>query len=182
MIKVYKNFLSKEELENVREYFEFCFFRKKDTRPRPCPMIEGARVIYGDPVADYFLCSKKHIVEKTFNKELLPTYSYTRMYYNGQALPKHKDRPACEISLTLNIWQDLEWPIFMDGKPYSAKSGDCIFYEGPKYEHWREPYKGETCCQVFMHYVDAHGPNTTVAYDDTNHLKYPKEIYKQWFK
>ena len=67
----------------------------------------------------------------------------------------------------------------MDGKPYSAKSGDCIFYEGPKYEHWREPYKGETCCQVFMHYVDAHGPNTNVAYDDTNHLKYPKEIYPQ---
>ena len=70
----------------------------------------------------------------------------------------------------------------MDGKPYSAKSGDCIFYEGPRYEHWREPYKGETCCQVFMHYVDANGPHTKVAYDDKNHLKYPKEIYQKWFK
>ena len=46
MIKVYKNFLSKEELKNIKEYYEHCFFKKIDTRPGPCGMIDGARVMF----------------------------------------------------------------------------------------------------------------------------------------
>ena len=159
MIKSYKNFLTKRELEGVKEYFEHCFFKKQTTRPKEDSMIKDALCIYGDPVAEYFLCSKKHLIEKEFKKKLIPTYSYTRLYYNKQALYKHVDRSACEISATINIWQDIAWPIYMDGKPYTAKSGDALFYEGPKYEHWRDPYEGETCCQLFMHYVDEKGPH-----------------------
>jgi len=180
MIHHHKKFLNKSELEGVKEYLEFCFFKQRETRTKPDSMIENALCIYGDPVMDYFLCNKKNIVEKVFNKKLLPTYSYSRLYINGQSLFKHKDRPACEISLTLNIWQDVNWPIFMEGKAYDCKPGDAVFYEGGKYEHWREAYKGETCCQIFMHYVDAKGPNVDQAYDGANDLTYPKRIYEKW--
>ncbi len=182
MIHHHKKFLNKSELEGVKEYLELCFFKQRETRTKPDSMIENALCIYGDSVMDYFLCSKKNIVEKVFNKKLLPTYSYSRLYINGQSLFKHKDRPACEISLTLNIWQDVNWPIFMEGKAYDCKPGDAVFYEGGKYEHWREAYKGETCCQIFMHYVDANGSNTDQAYDGAKNLTYPKKIYEKWLK
>ena len=182
MIHKYKNFLDKEELQGIKEYMELLFFRARTTRTKPDPMVKDALAIYGDPVTDYFLHTKKALVEKKFKKKLLPTYSFTRLYLNGHELSKHTDRPACEISLTLNVWQDLNWPIFMEGKPYDCKPGDAVFYEVFKYKHWREPYKGETCCQIFMHYVDANGSNTDQAYDGAGHLIYPKKIYEKWVK
>jgi hypothetical protein len=182
MIHKFKKFLTKDELEGVKEYMEFCFFKKRLTRPKADTMVSNALCIYGDPIVDYFLCSKKHLVEKVFKKKLLPTYSYTRLYSNGQVLDKHKDRPACEISLTLNIWQDVDWPIFFEGKSYDCKPGDAVFYEGPKYKHWREAYKGETCCQIFMHYVDAKGSHSDQAYDGAGNLTYPKKLYEKWSK
>ena len=132
MIYHNKKFLNKKELTDVKEYLEFCFFKMREKRTKPDNMIKNALCIYGDPVMDYFLCSKKHVAEKIYKKKLLPTYSYSRLYINGQSLFKHKDRPACEISLTLNIWQDVDWPIFMDGKPYSCKPGEAVFYEAAK--------------------------------------------------
>jgi hypothetical protein len=34
---------------------------------------------------------------------MLPTYSYARIYANGDELKKHRDRPACEVSVTLHL-------------------------------------------------------------------------------
>ena len=80
MIKYYKNFLTKEELTGVIEYMEFCFFEQRNSRTKPDPQVKGSLFMYSDPVMNYFLCSKKKIVEKIFNKKLLPTYSYSRLY------------------------------------------------------------------------------------------------------
>ena len=35
-------------------------------------------------------------------------------------------------------------------------------------EALKDSYKGETCCQVFMHYVDADGPNKDWYLDRRN--------------
>ena len=56
--------------------------------------------------------------------ELLPTYSYARIYKKGDILKRHKDRPSCEISATINLgsnlsnidnikYPDYQWPIFV---------------------------------------------------------------------
>ena len=50
--------------------------------------------------------------EKT-GMDLIPTYSYARVYQHGAELKRHKDRPSCEISTTLNLGGD-PWPIFID--------------------------------------------------------------------
>ena len=79
-------------------------------------------------------------------------------------MPRHKDRPACEISCTLNLGGD-EWPIFIDptggegqeGVEVLLKQGDALLYRGCDLQHWREPFEGETCYQVFLHYNEFPG-------------------------
>ena len=63
MIHKYKNFLDKEELQGIKEYMELLFFRARTTRTKPDPMVKDALAIYGDPVTDYFLHTKKTLVE-----------------------------------------------------------------------------------------------------------------------
>ena len=36
-----------------------------------------------------------------------------------------------------------------------------LVYSGCKLEHWREPFEGDSCGQVFLHYNDINGPNAT---------------------
>ncbi len=47
----------------------------------------------------------------------LPTYSYLRVYKRGNLLKAHRDRPACEISMTVNLGMSAEepWPIWIAG-------------------------------------------------------------------
>lgn len=106
-------------------------------------------------------------VQKHCGLRLLPTYSYFRMYKRGDVLQRHRDRPACEISVTLNIGQKPldPWPIYLqgDGEPHGAelKPGDGLLYRGIDLFHWRDAYSGEALVQVFLHYVDRDGPHAT---------------------
>ena len=105
-------------------------------------------------------------MEKVTGKKLLPTYSFWRMYTYNADLKKHKDRPSCEISATVNISNDgTKWPIFMDNKPFNLEPGDAAIYLGCEIEHWREKFKGDYNAQVFLHYVDAFGKNTEYLMD-----------------
>ncbi len=38
------------------------------------------------------------------------------------------------------------------------KPGDMVIYAGCELEHWREPFQGKLCGQVFLHYNHADGP------------------------
>ena len=69
--------------------------------------------IYGDPVFDTLLMKVLPKMKKETGLELVPTYSYARLYKQGDELKRHKDRPSCEISTTLNLGGD-PWPIFID--------------------------------------------------------------------
>ena len=42
-------------------------------------------------------------MEKATGLKLFPTYTYFRVYKNGDVLEKHKDRPSCEISVSLSL-------------------------------------------------------------------------------
>ena len=37
---------------------------------------------------------------------------------------------------------------------FRLNPGDMLVYKGDKLEHWREPFTGKICGQVFLHYVD----------------------------
>tara|TARA_B100000902_G_C26943064_1_gene732027 strand:- start:31 stop:615 length:585 start_codon:yes stop_codon:yes gene_type:complete len=130
--------------------------------------------IYGDPVFDTLLMKVLPIMNKETGLEVVPTYSYARIYKKGDILHKHKDRPSCEISTTLNLGGD-PWPIFLEGKQVDLDVGDMLIYEGCKLEHWRDKFEGENCGQVFLHYNDVNGQFKDInIFDGRDKLGTPK--------
>jgi hypothetical protein len=116
------------------------------------------------------LCEKTNEVSALVNDSVLPTYAYCIIYGAESRLIKHKDRAACEVSLTLHLDGDKEWPIFIqkpDGAEVSVNlnPGDAMLYLGCVAEHWREQYTGTQYSQVFMHYVRSNGPNAWAYFD-----------------
>jgi len=183
MIKNINKFLTKDELKLAKEYWLI----KEHSLPI-CNQCPNSVSTYNDVLSETFLKTKKHLVEKSINEKLIPTYSFSRMYYTNGLLAKHSDRPSCEVSVTLNIISDKNWKIWFhklknnrkidtNVKPVSliTKPGDAAVYEGCEYEHWREPYEGEKCMQVFLHYVRANGKYKNFAFDGRSKLGQDKQ-------
>ena len=157
--------------------------------------VPGAYSKYADWVMETLLQYMRPIMKAKTGLELIPTYSYTRLYENGHILKRHKDRPSCEVSTTLHLGGE-EWPIFLDpsgadfvideykqtikpgapkGIQVDLKVGDMLIYAGCELEHWREPFEGKVCSQVFLHYNHANGPfANTNLFDKRPLLGVPK--------
>ena len=134
---------------------------------------------YSDMAMETLLQRVKFPAERSTGLKLVETYSYVRVYKQGDILHRHKDRPSCEISCTLNLGGD-EWPIYLDptgqssvlhgsetttvlksnpnkGTKIVLRPGDGLIYSGCDLEHWREPFDGLECSQVFLHYNNLDG-------------------------
>ena len=120
---------------------------------------------YADPVMETLLVKMLPVMKEQTGLDLIPTYSYARAYKKGDELKRHKDRPSCEISTTINLGGD-PWPIFIEPSGETGKEGtkvllevgDMLVYSGCELEHWREPFEGNICGQVFLHYNHVNGP------------------------
>ena len=135
---------------------------------------------YGDPLIELVLADMLPVVEGITGKELLPTYSFARVYVKGDVLRPHKDRPACEYSVTVNVATVGElWPIWMDTsknepEKYVLMSGDAVVYKGCEVEHWRETATDtEINVQFMLHYVDKNGPFSELKFDNRDKLGQP---------
>ena len=141
------------------------------------PQVPNSYAKYADRVMETLLVDTIKVMQNKTGLRLVPTYSYCRLYRTGNILKRHKDRPSCEISTTLNLGGD-PWPILIDptgsdnvideyknihkpgapkGVEVNLKPGDMLIYSGCELEHWREPFKGKLCGQVFLHYNHADG-------------------------
>ena len=152
--------------------------------------VGGALARYNHPSYAPLHYIIKKLIQNILQIDLFPTYYYDRFYYVGQELKRHKDRPSCEISATLQISTNREdnWPIWFQlpdksEKLVNMKNGDMVIYKGCEREHWREPLqskygrvgkffnqvkkrKDDTYHhQIFLHYVNAQGPYVHYAYD-----------------
>ena len=115
---------------------------------------------YADALFESLMINKKEVLEKETGLELFPTYSFWRMYTHLADLSFHKDRPACEISVTVNLGGSEEpWPIYMEDTPLELKPGDAAVYLGCEVVHGRHEFQGDWQAQCFMHYVDKNGPH-----------------------
>ena len=144
---------------------------------------------YGDFAMETLMMKVMPVMIKETGLDLVPTYSYARIYKKGDILKRHKDRPSCEISTTLNLGGE-SWPIFIDPtgsdnvideyknihKPDAPKGvrvdleiGDMLVYSGCDLEHWREPFEGENCAQVFLHYNNRNGQFKDINIFDGRH-------------
>jgi hypothetical protein len=137
----------------------------------------GTPVSYGDLVMEHMLERLRPDAEAASGRSLFPTYSYLRVYQTGNHLKPHRDRPACEFSLSLAIGQEPAsgaWPLWVRGPSgpgaVELQPGDAVLYRGMELEHWREPYAGVRLAQVFLHYVDRDGPCAEWKFDKRESL------------
>jgi len=139
---------------------------------------------YGEPIFESLMCQSLPDLNMYTGLNLIPTYSYHRLYTTGTELKRHKDRPSCEISTTICLGydntnlpeskKDWNWPMYVgpsDGRenqkgyPCYLEPGDMIIYRGCLIEHWREPFIGKNHAQVFVHYNIDNDENKERLYD-----------------
>ena len=138
------------------------------------------------------LCEKTPEVSSIVGETVLPTYSYSRVYKQESELVKHTDRDACEVSLTLHLNGDGDWPIFILNPSGETRSvilnpGDAMIYRGCIAPHWREKFNGEWYTQVFLHYVLSRGKRSYAYFDrerrqdivEIEEVKTPELIVKE---
>jgi len=121
---------------------------------------------YSSIIGENLLIYLTPIYSKISNKNLVPTYSFYRKYYQTNILEPHKDRPSCQYSATIQIdsSKDEFWPIWIQNKngqnvEHNSKIGDVIFYKGEEVLHWREELKYNYSSHLFLHWVDGDDPN-----------------------
>ena len=153
------NFLTAPEVNIFKDY---CRIRHRLNKEFFDPVQSDTSTldtsIYADPLMESLL-NKHSEMEKFTGLSLKPTYAYWRMYTKFADLKPHKDRPACEISVTINMGNDgTSWPIYMEGNSVDLNPGDAVIYLGCDLSHWREEFQGDWQAQTFLHYVDADGP------------------------
>jgi len=155
------------------------FYEKKDEQ------IPNTYSHYSDIAMETLMLKCQPGMEKATGLKLYPAYTYARIYKKGDELKRHKDRFSCEISTTMNLGGD-DWPIYLEpsgetgkkGVKVDLKPGDMLVYRGCDLEHWRKPFQGKVCYQVFLHYNNVKTPGAKDnMYDKRPHLGLP-----QWFK
>lgn len=171
-----KNFIPKDTAKYLYEYLKFSILAHQlagnQTAVKGDDQVIGSFTRgHGDLALDSLMKMMKPKMEEVTGLQLFPTYTYSRIYRAGNYLAHHKDRPSCEVSITLKLSasdDSYNWPIWMKDAEYTLDDGDGVVYRGCDLDHWRETCEapeGWRMGQVFMHYVDANGPYPEYRYD-----------------
>ena len=67
------------------------------------PNMPGTPYCYADPFMESLLEMLRPRIEAESGCKLHPTYSYFRVYKDGDVLKRHQDRPSCEVSVTVSL-------------------------------------------------------------------------------
>ena len=126
--------------------------------------VEGSTSRYYYPPYKFAHSQIRMKLEKAIGKKLYNTYYYDRFYNPGQKLTNHADRPACEISVTVHISNNVSnpWPIWIktpdtyddpkkkteiiqkgENRSVILNPGDGMVYKGCERPHWRDPLSRE---------------------------------------
>jgi hypothetical protein len=165
-----KNYLNKDLRDVITQYA--LFDEMQDFKPDGF-QVPNAHSKYADPAMEAMLLHLHPLMEGETGLSLYPTYSFYRVYRNGDVLKPHKDRESCEISATVcfNYSYDdnlYSWPILIEDNKIKMYPGDIAIYRGVELEHSREefaPPDDSWHVQAFFHYVDSNGPYSEFIYD-----------------
>jgi hypothetical protein len=165
-----KNVLSNEICKLATQYALFEQMNDVDGKhlEGATEQVPGTHSVYSDSLMESFLLFLKPVAEKHSELNLIPTYSYYRIYKPGDILVPHTDRPSCEITMSItlgfrynSVSENYKWPIFVENNPIIIEEGDAFLYKGCEKKHWRDALKVDKKSyhvQLFLHYVDANGP------------------------
>lgn len=98
---------------------------------------------------------------KYFPDDVVPSYwkwcRYSPLFGNPN-IPPHIDINACTYTIDLQLTGDVEWEIYIEGKPYVMQNGDALLYLGSDQIHWRPKYPNENIKSYlemcFIHFVE----------------------------
>ena len=163
--------------------------------PAPPPNLElgvlkrNVFEVYGNdfPPMKTFLWGLTPAMEEVTGRKLVPTYDYFRLYRQDDICYVHRDREACEhsMSLTLAYSDDKAWPLELGGEgekgpddiiaeDFGAEPttslvmnvGDAVAYRGVEHRHGRTmPNPNAWSAHLFLHWVDPQGPHADRAFD-----------------
>ena len=183
---IQNNLISSELCDVVSKYA--LLKETSNFTPEQCLERPNTHSVYGDELMESMLVYLQPKLENLTNTDLLPTYSFYRVYRHNDSLPVHKDRPACEVSVTvcfdynyISSSQEYNWPLYIqlkDGKTILTPStkGAGVIYEGTELKHWRDAFtaeEGSYQVQGFFHYVRKHGKYSALKYDSRPGLGMP---------
>ena len=132
-----------------------------------------------DPIGISIIDRLTPIVSKTLGKEILPSYTYTRVYEGGTRLIPHRDKNACEVSMSITIYNDPDNKKIENfyisrerdetkGYKIEISTGDGLLFFGAEeldgFYHWRDKTDSNYLMQIFLHWVYKDGNNTSEAY------------------
>lgn len=161
-------FISQDEARSLVEQFkEYC--KKFNSKDASDPSFHIGSILNWLPFIK-ILVAKTPEVSNVIGELVLPTYTYARWQTFGHELPRHRDRPSCEISLSVNLKKDKDWGFWIQ-KPNNEEvsinlnPGDAVLYLGCQADHWRNKFEGTEHVQLFLHYVRADGPKSWAFFD-----------------
>ena len=151
-------------LDYLKTYYAVLLNNNAFARDEQCP---SSLSLGADRGLDAVLEWIRPEVSRLVGLELAPTYSYTRRYAKGELLPRHVDRAACEISMTMSIQIPKgAGPSVVHLKPprrretkVEMREGDGCIYAGTEVEHWRERFRVDGYVQLFLHFISKSGPH-----------------------
>ena len=154
--KLVKGMLKGDLLDFLGDY---SYDRANSPDAKPDNQVPNTPALYDDPamrtLLHYFLDDMRE-----YTGEILePTYSYFRVYKNGDILRRHTDRAACEYSASITLKREQAddiWPLWLESdNKYKVllEEGDGLIYKGVENQHWRDKFDGERLAQLFLHYV-----------------------------
>lgn len=166
-----KNVLTPEILELYKSWIDISYsgMRSEETSSYLSGPIHA---VMPNPMDDSLLLYCKHVAEGVFGvDDLIPSYAYSREYFKGSELMIHRDRNACQYSLTVTMCKRGKGTSLLwfseeeDGKDaeyVDMNEGDIIVFNGgSEYGgkwHWREPLELDSMVQLFLHYVHPDTP------------------------
>jgi hypothetical protein len=134
-----------------------------------------------------FLWGLTPIMSQLVGRDLLPSYTYFRIYLKGDICRVHSDRPSSEfgLSMTLEYSDDQCWDLqlgkeridslyplsddfgTMDYASIEMGVGDAVLYQGSHYAHGRtQPNPNGWSAHLFLFFVDRNGPYSKHAFDE----------------
>ena len=157
-----KRILPATILEYLKVYYAILMAKNRFCNDSQCP---SSLSLGGDAGLDAVLEWIRPEVSRLVGFDLAPTFSYTRQYAKGEVLARHRDRAACEISVTVSIQipkgagpsvVHLKPPNFNETKVEMFEGDGCV-YAGTEVEHWRERIRVGGYIQLFLHFIAKHG-------------------------
>lgn len=162
-----KNFLTPEVIMLYKSFCDISFGADLRKHESSDYLVGDIHSITKNVFDDSVLLAYQAQAEKFFQRKMIPSYIFTREYFDGSYLKIHNDRPQCQYSISITTHKDPTVKsslIFYDDEQGTnpvelvMQEGDAVFFNGSlTYNgrwHSRPMVVGGSVVTSFLHYVD----------------------------